>query len=112
MPKNLGVDTFPDPLSHFGAHWHAVLRCGRCGVAGDERVPPAPLGWYCMLNIIGLIICSLIGNSLVLYNLILGKDSLGKKRIKTLFLHLALADVLVTMFPMAGKESSLCIIMT
>ena len=62
--------------------------------------------------IAGLIIFSFVGNSLVLYNLMLGKDSLGKKRIKTLFLHLALADVLVTMFPMAGKESSLCIIMT
>ena len=47
----------------------------------------------------------MIGNSLVLYNLILGKDSLGKKRIKTVFLHLALADVLVTMFPMAGRRS-------
>ena len=43
MPKNLGVDTFPDPVGHFGAHWHAVWRCG---VAGGERVPPAPLGWY------------------------------------------------------------------
>ena len=24
----------------------AVRRCRRCGVAGAERVPPAPLGWY------------------------------------------------------------------
>ena len=39
MPKNLGVDTFPDPVGHFGF-------CRRCGVAGAERVPPSPLGWY------------------------------------------------------------------
>ena len=45
-PQNLGVDTFLDPVGHFGAHWHAVRRCRRCGVAGSERVPPAPLGWY------------------------------------------------------------------
>ena len=47
MPKNLGVDTFPDPVRHFGAPWRpfwilqAVRRCRRCGVAGSERVPPA-----------------------------------------------------------------------
>ena len=35
MPKNLGVDTFPDPVGHFGAHWwpfwilQAVRRCRR-----------------------------------------------------------------------------------
>ena len=44
----------------------------------------------------------MVGNCLVLYNLMLGRDSLGKKRSKTLFLHITLADVLVTMFPMAG----------
>ena len=55
------------------------------------------------VNVItGLIIFSVIGNSLVLYNLMLGKDSLGKKRSKTIFLHITLADVMVTMFPMAG----------
>ena len=52
----------------------------------------------------GLIIFSLVGNSLVMYNLMLSKDSLGKKRSKTLFLNLALADVMVTLFPMAGEE--------
>ena len=46
MPKNLGEDTSPDPVGHFGAQWQAVRRCRRCGVAGGERVPPAPLGWY------------------------------------------------------------------
>merc|ERR1711942_614120 len=35
MPKNLRVDTFPDPVSHFGAPWwpfcilQAVRRCRR-----------------------------------------------------------------------------------
>ena len=46
----------------------------------------------------------MIGNSLVLYNLMLGRDSLGKKRSKTIFLHITLADVLVTIFPMAGTD--------
>jgi hypothetical protein len=52
----------------------------------------------------GLIIFSVIGNSLVLYNLLLGRDSLGKKRSKTIFLHITLADVMVTMFPRAGSH--------
>ena len=46
----------------------------------------------------------MIGNSLVMYNLMLGRDSLGKKRSKTLFLHITLADVMVTIFPMAGTN--------
>ena len=35
LPKNLGIDTFPDPISHFGAPWwqflilKAVRRCRR-----------------------------------------------------------------------------------
>ena len=35
MPQNLGVDTCPDPVGHFGAHWRpfwilqAVRRCRR-----------------------------------------------------------------------------------
>ena len=29
MPKNLGEDTFPDSVGHFGAHWQAVRRCRR-----------------------------------------------------------------------------------
>ena len=33
-PNNLGLDPFPDPVGHFGAHWQAVRRCRRCGVAG------------------------------------------------------------------------------
>ena len=38
-PKNLGVDTFPDPLCHFGAPWRpfwilqAVRRCRRLASA-------------------------------------------------------------------------------
>ena len=40
MPKNLGVNIFPDPVGHFGAHWRpfwilqVMQRCGRCDVAG------------------------------------------------------------------------------
>ena len=58
MPKNLRVDTFPDPVGHFGAPWRpywilqAVWRCRRCGVAGGERVPPLPLGWYFILYLL------------------------------------------------------------
>ena len=50
----------------------------------------------------GLFLFSLIGNSLALYALMLGKGGLGKRRSKTIFLHITLADVLVTLFPMAG----------
>ena len=39
MPKNLGVDTFPDPVGHIGF-------CRRCGVAVGEQMPPSPQGWY------------------------------------------------------------------
>ena len=37
-PQNLGVDTFPDPVGHFGAHWQAVRRCRQCGVAGGAAL--------------------------------------------------------------------------
>ena len=47
--------TFPDPVHHFGAPWRpfsilqAVRRCRRCCVAGGQRAPPSPLGWYLFL---------------------------------------------------------------
>ena len=37
--NNLGFDLFPDPVGHFGFSRHF-------GIAGGERVPPLPLGWY------------------------------------------------------------------
>ena len=37
--KNLRVDTFPNPVHHF-------VFCRQYGMAGGERVPPVPLGWY------------------------------------------------------------------
>ena len=40
-PKNLGLDTFLDPVSHFGAPTSHFA-----GIAGGERVPPALLGFY------------------------------------------------------------------
>ena len=60
-PNDLGVHPFPDPVGHLGSpggyfgllrfswkEWsnQAVRCCRRCGVAGGERVPPSPLGWY------------------------------------------------------------------
>ena len=45
-PKNLGVDTIPDPVSYFEAHSGHLGLCRRCSIAGSERVPLAPLGWY------------------------------------------------------------------
>ena len=51
MANNLGLDPFPDYVCHFwppGGHFGF---CRRCGVAGGERVPPAPLGWYFLLII-------------------------------------------------------------
>ena len=47
VPKNLGVNTFQDPVGHF---WPPRGHFGfwrRCSIAGGESVPPAPLGWYC-----------------------------------------------------------------
>ena len=38
-PKDLGVDPFPDPISHFWIRW-MVRCCRRCVVAGGEHVPP------------------------------------------------------------------------
>ena len=38
-PKKLRVDTFPNPVGHSGF-------CRWCGIAGGERVPTVPLGWY------------------------------------------------------------------
>ena len=49
VPKNQGVETFPDPAGHFGAPWWLFLilqAVWRYGVACGERVPPLPLGWY------------------------------------------------------------------
>ena len=47
MPKNLGVDTFPDPVSHFGFHLAAIMDFAGVAVSGcGDRVPPSPLGWY------------------------------------------------------------------
>ena len=42
MAKNLGAD----PFRHFGAPGGHFGFCRRCDVAGDERVPPSPQGWY------------------------------------------------------------------
>ena len=46
-----GLDMFSDPVSHLGppgGHFGLCRRWGVPGVAGDERVPPAPLVWYFM----------------------------------------------------------------
>ena len=48
--NNLRFNLFPDPVGHFelsgglGVVGGAALQVLR--VAGGERVPPAPLGWY------------------------------------------------------------------
>ena len=53
--NNLGLNLCQDPVRHFWAPWWPfwtllVVGCSRwCCVAGSERVPPPPLGWY--LNI-------------------------------------------------------------
>ena len=44
-PKYLGVDVFPVPVGPFGAPG-SYFGFHSCGVAGGERVPPSPLGWY------------------------------------------------------------------
>ena len=41
-PKNIGVDTFPDPVGHFLAPGGHIGLFRGCGVAGGERVPLSP----------------------------------------------------------------------
>ena len=51
-PNNLGVDPFPDPLSHFGAPWwpfwmgsgvfQAVSECPNYRYAGIVQLGPSP----------------------------------------------------------------------
>ena len=47
-PLPLGVDLFSDPVCRFEAAWQLfwILQAVLCGVACDEQVPLAPLGWY------------------------------------------------------------------
>ena len=42
--KHLGVYPYPDYICHFGYFL-------QCGIAGGERVPPAPLGWYFLFQL-------------------------------------------------------------
>ena len=49
-------------------------------------------------------ILALVGNSLALYTLMVGKGGLAKKRSKIIFLNITLADLLVTLFPMLGNK--------
>ena len=55
----------------------------------------------------GLFFFSSVGNFLVLQRLLLGKDFLSRKRSRTLFLNITMADILVTVFAMAGVTISL-----
>ena len=45
-PKNLGLHPFPDPVGHFVTPLGHFGFSRQCSIAGGERVPPAPLGWY------------------------------------------------------------------
>ena len=49
----------------------------------------------------GLVALSIMGNTLAISKLL--RKRMRKKRTTTLFLHLALADCMVTIFPMAGR---------
>ena len=49
-------------------------------------------------------ILALVGNSLALYTLMMGKGGLAEKRSKIIFLNITLADLLVTLFPMLGLK--------
>ena len=50
---------------------------------------------------LGLVALSIMGNTLAISKLL--RKRMRKKRTTTLFLHLALADCMVTIFPMAGR---------
>ena len=45
---------------------------------------------------------ALVGNSLALFTLMMGRGRLAKKRSKIFFLNIMLADFLVTLLPMLG----------
>ena len=45
-PITLGWTPFQTPSAILGPPGGHFGFCRRCGVAGGERVPPAPLGWY------------------------------------------------------------------
>ena len=45
-PITLGWTPFQTPSAILGATGGHFGFCRRCDVAGGERVPPAPLGWY------------------------------------------------------------------
>ena len=47
--KNFRIDTFPDPVGHFGAPSSNSEFCRRCG---GERVTLVPLGWYLILKLL------------------------------------------------------------
>ena len=47
---------------------------------------------------------ALVGNSLTLFTLMMGRGRLAKKRSKIFFLNITLADFLVTLFPMLGNK--------
>ena len=49
----------------------------------------------------GLVVISIIGNTLAIHSLL--RKKMRRKRSSILFLNLALADCLVTIFPMAGN---------
>ena len=40
---NMEIWKYGVPLEYWAIHFGF---CSRCGVAGGEQVPPAPLGWY------------------------------------------------------------------
>ena len=54
-----------------------------------------------ILTMAGLVLVSTVGNSLAIHTLL--GERMRQRRISTLFLHLALADCMVTVWSMAGQ---------
>ena len=46
MANNLGLEPLPDPVGHFGGQWRPFWIFRQYGVAGDEQLSPAALGWF------------------------------------------------------------------
>ena len=47
VPKNLGFNIFPYPVSYFRAPWWPFCGVRRCwGITGDESLPPLIQEWY------------------------------------------------------------------
>ena len=78
----------PSWACSWSSHAHVRVKASRARPQLDNMLP-------------GLVALSIMGNTLAISKLL--RKRMRKKRTTTLFLHLTMADCLVTIFPMAGR---------